>query len=209
MTIFIVFYPNWLKSCRFLRSWFPTKQRKNPPVFFFILNIRSWCNLKQVASKSKCLILKRALEHILMIYLISRINGETLSSFPNLKLGTGILQQTLTTLLQYYHRYPFMFVNWQLYSCTITGTHWQPHEKSDYPVYQYIVIFLDEFRMPKVPTLTALVALFHDIRSYNNQILFRFTRLMSVAPLSQIPAVANLINIHQLMVEVKKYKPNF
>ena len=32
---------------------------------------------------------------------------------------------------------------------------------------------------------------------------------MSVAPLSQIPAVANLINIHQLMVEVKKYKPNF
>jgi len=71
---------------------------------------------------------------------LDRINGETLSSFPNLKLGTGILQQTLTTLLQYYHR---------------------------------------------------------------------FTRLMSVAPLSQIPAVANLINIHQLMVEVKKYKPNF
>lgn len=71
---------------------------------------------------------------------LDRINGETLSSFPNLKLGTGILQQTLTTLLQYYHR---------------------------------------------------------------------FTRLMSVAPLSQIPAAANLINIHQLMVEVKKYKPNF
>ena len=37
---------------------------------------------------------------------LDRINGETLSSFPNLKLGTGILQQTLTTLLQYYHRYP-------------------------------------------------------------------------------------------------------
>ncbi|XP_023342298.1 vacuolar protein sorting-associated protein 52 homolog [Eurytemora carolleeae] len=71
---------------------------------------------------------------------LDRINGETLSSFPNLKLGTGILQQTLTTLLQYYHR---------------------------------------------------------------------FTRLMSVAPLSQTPAASNLINIHQLMVEVKKYKPNF
>jgi len=71
---------------------------------------------------------------------LDRINGETLSSFPNLKLGTGILQQTLTTLLQYYHR---------------------------------------------------------------------FTRLMSVAPLSQVPAASQLINIHQLMVEVKKYKPNF
>lgn len=35
---------------------------------------------------------------------LDRINGETLSSFPNLKLGTGLLQQTLTTLLQYYHR---------------------------------------------------------------------------------------------------------
>lgn len=71
---------------------------------------------------------------------LDRINGETLSSFPNLKLGTGLLQQTLTTLLQYYHR---------------------------------------------------------------------FTRLMSVAPLSQVPAAGQIINIHQLMVEVKKYKPNF
>jgi len=71
---------------------------------------------------------------------LDRINEQTLSSFPNLKLGTGILQQTLTTLLQYYHR---------------------------------------------------------------------FTRLMSVAPLSQMNAASQLINIHHLMVEVKKYKPNF
>jgi len=71
---------------------------------------------------------------------LDRINEQTLSSFPNLKLGTGILQQTLTTLLQYYHR---------------------------------------------------------------------FTRLMSVAPLSQMSAAGQLINIHHLMVEVKKYKPNF
>jgi len=68
------------------------------------------------------------------------INGEILSSFPNLKLGTGILQQSLTTLVQYYHR---------------------------------------------------------------------FSRVLGVAPLSQIPAVSQLINIHQLMVEVKRYKPNF
>lgn len=32
---------------------------------------------------------------------------------------------------------------------------------------------------------------------------------MSVAPLSQVPAAGQIINIHQLMVEVKKYKPNF
>ena len=38
---------------------------------------------------------------------------------------------------------------------------------------------------------------------------FRFTRLMSVAPLSQVPAASQLINIHQLMVEVKRYKPSF
>ena len=35
---------------------------------------------------------------------LDQINREILSSFPNLKLGTGILQQTLTTLVQYYHR---------------------------------------------------------------------------------------------------------
>ena len=37
----------------------------------------------------------------------------------------------------------------------------------------------------------------------------RFTRVLGVAPLSQIPATAQIINIHMLMVEVKKYKPNF
>ncbi len=35
---------------------------------------------------------------------LDQINREILSSFPNLRLGTGILQQTLTTLVQYYHR---------------------------------------------------------------------------------------------------------
>jgi hypothetical protein len=32
---------------------------------------------------------------------------------------------------------------------------------------------------------------------------------MGLAPLSQSPPASQLINIHQLMVEVKKYKPNF
>merc|ERR1719427_652935 len=71
---------------------------------------------------------------------LAKINSETLSSFPNLKLGTGILQQTLTLLPQYYHR---------------------------------------------------------------------FSRLISAAPLSQLPAAHKLINIHLIMVEVKKYKPSF
>merc|ERR1712126_447685 len=71
---------------------------------------------------------------------LDSINSEILSSFPNLKLGTSLLQQCLTSLVQYYHR---------------------------------------------------------------------FSRILSVAPLSQIAATSQLINIHQLMVEVKKYKPNF
>jgi len=71
---------------------------------------------------------------------LDSINGEILSSFPNLKLGTSLLQQALTTLVQYYHR---------------------------------------------------------------------FSRVLGVAPLSQIAATSQLINIHQLMVEVKRYKPNF
>ena len=71
---------------------------------------------------------------------LDSINSKILSSFPNLKLGTSLLQQCLTSLVQYYHR---------------------------------------------------------------------FSRILSVAPLSQIPATSQLINIHQLMVEVKKYKPNF
>ena len=71
---------------------------------------------------------------------LDSINSEILSSFPNLKLGTNLLQQCLTSLVQYYHR---------------------------------------------------------------------FSRVLSVAPLSQVAATSQLINIHQLMVEVKKYKPNF
>ena len=71
---------------------------------------------------------------------LDSINSEILSSFPNLKLGTSLLQQCLTSLVQHYHR---------------------------------------------------------------------FTRVLGMAPLSQIPATANIINIHMLMVEVKKYKPNF
>jgi len=71
---------------------------------------------------------------------LAKINSETLSSFPNLKLGTGILQQTLTLLLQYYHR---------------------------------------------------------------------FSRLLGVAPLAHMPLSGQLINIHLIMVEVKKYKPVF
>jgi len=71
---------------------------------------------------------------------LDSINGQVLTSFPNLKLGTGILQQSLTLLVQYYHR---------------------------------------------------------------------FSRVLGVAPLSTIPAASQLINIHQLMVEVKKYKPTF
>ena len=71
---------------------------------------------------------------------LDSINSEILSSFSNLKLGTSLLQQSLTTLVQCYHR---------------------------------------------------------------------FSRVLSVAPLSQLPATSQLINIHQLMVEVKKYKPNF
>ena len=35
---------------------------------------------------------------------LDSINSEILSSFPNLKLGTSLLQQCLTSLVQYYHR---------------------------------------------------------------------------------------------------------
>jgi len=77
---------------------------------------------------------------LLTVVLFKLSSGEIMTSFPNLKLGTGILQQSLTLLVQYYHR---------------------------------------------------------------------FSRVLGVAPLSQIPAAAQLINIHQLMVEVKKYKPSF
>ena len=38
---------------------------------------------------------------------LDSINSEILSSFPNLKLGTSLLQQALTSLVQYYHRLGF------------------------------------------------------------------------------------------------------
>jgi len=71
---------------------------------------------------------------------LDAINKEVLSSFPNFKNGTEILQMALTQFVQYYHR-------------------------------------------------------FHKIVSTLNQ--------------SACPNRDQLINIHQLMVEVKKYKPNF
>lgn len=36
-----------------------------------------------------------------------------MTSFPNLKLGTGILQQSLTLLVQYYHRWEILNITWQ------------------------------------------------------------------------------------------------
>ena len=71
---------------------------------------------------------------------LDAINGEILSSFPNFKNGTNILQQTLTQFVQYYHR---------------------------------------------------------------------FNKIMSHSAYANHPDRGQLINIHQLMVEVKKYKPNF
>ena len=41
---------------------------------------------------------------ILLLVLSKLSSGEIMTSFPNLKLGTGILQQSLTLLVQYYHR---------------------------------------------------------------------------------------------------------
>jgi hypothetical protein len=71
---------------------------------------------------------------------LDSINGEVLSSFPNFKNGTQILQQTLTQFVQYYHR---------------------------------------------------------------------FHKVMSHQAFAAHPDRSHLINIHQLMVEVKKYKSNF
>jgi hypothetical protein len=71
---------------------------------------------------------------------LDSINQEILTSFPNFKNGTNILQQTLTQFVQYYHR-------------------------------------------------------FHKIMSHHAY--------------STLPDRSQLINVHQLMVEVKKYKPNF
>jgi len=71
---------------------------------------------------------------------LDAIHEEVLRSFPNFKNGTAILQQTLTALVQYYHRF---------------------HKILGEPVF------------------------------------------------ASHPDRARLINVHQLMVEVKKYKPNF
>eukprot|EP00095_Tigriopus_kingsejongensis_P003158 maker-scaffold791_size96783-snap-gene-0.31 protein:Tk03158 transcript:maker-scaffold791_size96783-snap-gene-0.31-mRNA-1 annotation:"vacuolar protein-sorting" len=71
---------------------------------------------------------------------LDSINSEILSSFPNFKNGTTILQQTLTQFVQYYHR---------------------------------------------------------------------FYKIMSHPQFSSHPDRSQLINVHQLMVEVKKFKSNF
>ncbi len=68
------------------------------------------------------------------------INREVLGSFPNFKNGTAIIQQALTSFVQFYHRL---------------------HKVLQHPA------------------------------------------------LASHPDRGSLINVHQLMVEVKKYKPNF
>ncbi len=75
---------------------------------------------------------------------LDEINREVLGSFPNFKNGTAILQQALTSFVQYYHRFHKALQHPSLLSATA------PHPERD-----------------------------------------------------------RLINVHQLMVEVKKYKPNF
>jgi len=70
---------------------------------------------------------------------IDAVNREVMSSFPSFRTGASVLQQALTLLVQYYHRFQ-----------KILGDH---------------------------------------LPSMNSR--------------------QDLVNIHQLMVEVKKYKPNF
>lgn len=41
------------------------------------------------------------------------------------------------------------------------------------------------------------------------QYYHRFHKVMGLAPLKALPVRSELINIHHLMVEVKKHKPNF
>lgn len=47
-------------------------------------------------------------------------------------------------------------------------------------------------------TLTQLVEYYH-----------RFQKILTQHPFRNVPARADLINIHQLMVEVRRYKPAF
>lgn len=70
---------------------------------------------------------------------LDSVNREVMSSFPSFRTGAAVLQQALTLLVQYYHRFQ-----------KILGDH--------------------------MPTLASR---------------------------------QDVVNIHQLMVEVKKYKPNF
>lgn len=41
------------------------------------------------------------------------------------------------------------------------------------------------------------------------QYYHRFQKVLSQAPFKQLTVRSELLNIHHLMVEVKKYKPNF
>lgn len=41
------------------------------------------------------------------------------------------------------------------------------------------------------------------------QYYHRFHKVLAQPPLRSLPARAELINIHHLMVELKKHKPNF
>ena len=71
---------------------------------------------------------------------LDEINNDVLSIFPNFKNGTNILQQILTTFVQYYHR---------------------------------------------------------------------FHKILSLAVFANSQCKKQLMNVHQLMVEVKKFKPTF
>ena len=64
------------------------------------------------ADWKKSLDLINGIQVFLLIFVCliwDRVSGEIMTSFPNLKLGTGILQQSLTQLVQYYHRWWWIF----------------------------------------------------------------------------------------------------
>ena len=55
------------------------------------------------------------LAHCTVVCGLSKLSsGEIMTSFPNLKLGTGILQQSLTLLVQYYHRWDCWILDWKV-----------------------------------------------------------------------------------------------
>jgi len=116
---------------------------------------------------------------------IESLNRDVMRQFTNFRNGTGILQ---------------VEAYWSVYCYVYKYNNYRPIPEVSIPNYCLISpeVLPPSPCTPTQGVLTKMIQFYH-----------RFTKLLALEPFKDVPVQGQLLNIHHIMVEVKKYKQNF